>query len=117
MTQQQVTVLLTGSPISVSASGPSGWVPNNAALKFTVKGSDPDNPSASLSFSWSCSRGDGLPCFSSISAQGQRAADGSWQLDPAQLTLDATYSLTVTASTADGRTASASISFTPKVIP
>ena len=36
VTQQQVSVLLTGSPITVSASGPTGWVPNNAMLKYKV---------------------------------------------------------------------------------
>ena len=112
----QVSILMQGSPIQIAVSGPAGWVPNNVAVRYTVAGTDPDNPSAVLGFSWACSRDDASPCFTgSIAQQGTRAADGSWLLDPALLTVDITYTLTVTASTVDGRTATASVSFTPKV--
>ena len=112
----QVSILMQGSPIQIAVLGPAGWVPNNVAIKYTVAGMDPDNPSAVLGYSWACSRDDASPCFTGSTAQqGTRAADGSWLLDPALLTVDITYTLTVTASTEDGRTATASVSFTPKV--
>ena len=109
------TVTVKRSAIDVSISGGNRAVGASTALTLDASGSndpDSDDGAQSISFNWTCSRGDvnfGQPCLA-------YASDGGWSLSPLSLIgmkpyvgylPQGTYTFTVIGTTKDGRSDSA----------
>eukprot|EP00878_Enallax_costatus_P020011 GHUV01021138.1.p1 GENE.GHUV01021138.1~~GHUV01021138.1.p1 ORF type:complete len:881 (+),score=267.61 GHUV01021138.1:104-2644(+) len=104
------------SPLRAALAGPSGDVPATKNFTFDAsKSSDPDNPTTSLKYDFSCSP---QPCFSDVTYTGVRPKQSSWMVDASQLSaINQPYTFTVTVSgtaAGDTRQATASLTITPR---